>query len=112
LLVTSPQVYAAFDGTRFIVSWVGVQRYYDRAGPFTFQALLYPDGEIRFQYLDMPPQVSSGTIAIQDEAQTDGLTVVSNQLYIHNGLAVALTVLPHWLSVGPTQGTVAAGDSM
>src|SRR6185436_6959764 len=45
-------VYAYNDGIRLIVSWINVPHWY-AGGPYNFQALLYPSGEIRFQYQSM-----------------------------------------------------------
>jgi hypothetical protein len=40
------------DGSRFVVSWLSM-RGACVGGPFTFQAILYPSGEIRYQ-LSLP----------------------------------------------------------
>src|SRR6185295_14865720 len=84
---TPPQVYRYSDGTRFIVSWVGVP-HHTTAGAYTFQVILYPSGRMVCQYLNMAGAVNSATVGIQNQARNDGLTVVFNNAYVHNGLAV------------------------
>lgn len=109
---TSPaRVFRYNDGTRFIVSWVGVPRY-TSGGPYTFQVILYPSGRIVYQYLDMQgTRLNEATVGMQNAAKDDGLTVVFNDAYVHNGLAVQLSVLPEYMTVNPTTGTVPAGGS-
>ena len=109
---TSPaRVFRYNDGTRFIVSWVGVPRF-SSGGPYTFQAILYPSGRIVYQYLDMQgTRLNEATLGIQNAAKNDGLTVVHDANYVHNGLAVQLSLLPEYMTVSPTTGTVPAGGS-
>jgi subtilisin family serine protease len=109
---TSPQrVFRYSDGTRFIVSWVAVPRL-TSGGPYTFQIILYPSGRIVTQYLDMQgTRLNEATVGIQNAARNDGLTVVHNANYVQNGLAVQFSVLPEYMTVNPTSGTVPAGGS-
>src|SRR6185295_822551 len=105
------QIYARFDGTKFVVSWIGVQ-HASGGGPFSFQILLYPTGEIRYQYKDLHAPLNSATIGMQDQTRGDGLTVAFNSAYVHDNLAVEFKVVPRWLSVSPTDGTVSRGSTM
>ena len=109
---TSPaRVFRYNDGTRFIVSWVAVPRL-TSGGPYTFQIILYPSGRIVYQYLDMQgTRLNEATVGIQNAAKNDGLTVVHNANYVHNGLAVQIATVPEYLTVTPTSGTVPAGGS-
>ena len=107
-----PRVFRYSDGTRFVVSWVGVPRH-TSGGPYTFQAILYPSGRIVYQYLDMQgTRLNEATVGIQNAARNDGLTVVSDASYVHNGLAVQIAVTPEYMTVSPTTGTIPAGGSM
>ena len=99
------------DGTKFIVQWTEVDRI-TTGSQLTFQALLYPDGRIRYQYLTMnSPLLTSATIGIQNAARDDGLTVVYNAPYIHDNMAIEFTRIPEWMRVSPTGGTIPAGGS-
>lgn len=106
----TPRVWTHFDGARFIVSWVGVP-HYGAGGPYTFQAILYPSGEIRFQYLAIGSPDTSATVGIQDASRTVGLTVAYDTAYVRDSLAVRLLPLTEWLTVTPASGRLAAGAS-
>jgi len=110
---TSPaRVFRYNDGTRFIVSYVGVPRF-SSGGPYTFQVILYPSGRIVYQYLDMQgTRLDEATIGIQNATKDDGLTVVHNAGYVHDGLAVQLSLLPEYLTVNPSSGSIPPGASM
>lgn len=99
------------DGTRLIISWVDVP-HYSSGGPYTFQAILYPGGDIVFQYLSMAEPTNSATIGIQNATKTVGLQVAFNVNYIHDNLAIRISRLPQWVSVAPSSGRVWSGGSM
>ena len=107
---TTPRVYTYFDGTRFIVSWVGAP-HYQTGGPYTFQAILYPTGEIVYQYLNMGSPTNSATVGVQNAAKSVGLNIAFNTSYVANALAVRIVPLRQWLTVNPTSGRVLAGQS-
>lgn len=110
-LGATPRVFAQREAGRFTVSWVGVP-HRSTGGPYTFQAMLYPSGEIRFQYLSLGASPQSATIGLQNASRTSGLTVVRDTAYAHDSLAIRLRPLTEWLTVSPTSGRVAAGDSL
>ena len=109
--ITPIRLFRHNDGTRFILSYVGVPRY-SSGGPYTFQVILYPNGTIVYQYLDMQgTRVNEATIGIQNGAKNDGLTVVHNNVYVHNNLAIEFSIIPTYMTVSPTSGTIPAGGS-
>jgi subtilisin family serine protease len=108
---TTPRVYTYNDGARFIVSWVGAPRYQTTGTPYTFQAILYPNGEVRYQYLTLGSVTNSATVGIQNATKTVGLTVAYNTSYLRDNLAVRIVPLQQWLSVTPTSGRILAGQS-
>ena len=103
------RAYVRFDGTRCVVSWVAVPRYNDVSSIMTFQAILYPSGEIRFQYLRMTGTTNSATVGIQDSSRTVGLLMAFNQTYVRDSLAVRIVPLPQWLDVEPAAGILPPG---
>ena len=108
------RVYTYNDGSRFIVSWVNVPHYVQSGpptGPYTFQAILYPTGEIVYQYQSVNDPTNSATVGIQDAAGTVGLTTAFNTNYVANDLAVRFVPLRQWLTVSPASGRIAAGAS-
>ena len=59
---------------------------------YTFQAILYPNGTIIYQYQDdgWDAAERARTIGIQNATRDDGLTVVYNDDYVHDDLAIRL----------------------
>ncbi len=104
--------YYHYDGTRFILQWDNFYRIADYDTDFTFQLILYPNGKIVYQYETMAnAQLDSATIGIQNETRDDGLTVVYNAPYMHDGLAIEIQAGPDWLLVDPLSGVIPAGGS-
>ena len=92
--------------SRFIVQYTNVPHYGTTTpGLYTFQVILYPNGNMLFQYLDMQQTLNSATIGIENAAGDDGLQVVFNSAYVHNNLAISFR-LPDapWVSETPVVG--------
>lgn len=103
-------VYYHSDGSKLIVQWQNVVR----AGgstPFTFQIILFPTGNILFQYLEVGAPSNFATIGIQNHDASDGLEVAFNTDYARNHLAVEIQRPASWLSYGPKTGVVQSGGS-
>ena len=98
---------------RFIVEWKELPRYYQN-GSYTFQAMLYADGTIVYQYKDMeftPGYINQGTIGIENADGSDGLEVLYNQAgYVHDGLAIQFNLFT-WLTVEPSTLVLEPGES-
>ncbi len=110
LVVDGAAVYYYNDGERLIVQWEGVS-HYGSGGPYSFQAMIYPDGTIEYQYNTMAPPTDSCTVGVQNGTGTDGLEVVFNNTYVTDGLAVQIRAIPQWVTVAPATGTVWAPGS-
>jgi len=99
--------------TQFIVQYTNIRRF-ATTQPNTFQVILNSDGSMLFQYLDMQGILTSATVGIENATGTVGSQVVFNAAYIHNNLAVRLS-LPEpcsWISsISPMSGTTPAGSS-
>ncbi len=74
-------------------------------GPKTFQLILYANGMIKFQYLDGNTPMDQGVIGIQNHNGGDGLTVASNEHYLHSEMAVLI-----WHGFGSVEGTVHSAE--
>ena len=105
------RVYTYNDGARYIVSWVAVP-HYQTGGPYSFQAILYPTGEIRFQYLSLVAPTNSATVGIQNGDKSIGFHVAFNTSYLKNNHAVRIVPVQQWLTVTPTSGRIHAGQSL
>jgi len=103
------RTYARFDGARYVVTWLDVPRFSDPGSKLTFQAILYPSGEIRFQYLHLFGQLESATVGIQDSTRTMGLVVAVDQPYLRDSLAVRIAPERQWLAVEPRAGVLGPG---
>ncbi len=100
------------DG-RFVVTWDGVPSYLDRFDPNTFQAVLYEDGTVLFQYLDIPSAYRDHVaVGVENATGTVGLEVAYREEYVEDGLAVRIsTGLPLISAVTPASGTVPPGGT-
>ncbi|MCE9628159.1 MAG: S8 family serine peptidase, partial [Candidatus Eisenbacteria bacterium] len=105
------RAYLHFDGARTIVTWNAVPRFNDAGSVFTFQAILYPSGEVRFQYRRMTGSTTQATIGLQDSTRALGTTIAFNQAYVHDSLAVRVVPLVQWLEVSPAAGVIGPGES-
>jgi hypothetical protein len=110
---TAWQYYDAAN-QRFIVQFDSVSHYLPATTPgrYTYQYILYPNGNILVQYRTMVGTLNSSTIGIEDAAGAVALQVVFNAAYVHDNLAVLFTpdLLP-WMSTNITLGTIAPADS-
>jgi hypothetical protein len=97
---------------RFIVQWTNAP-HFGSGGPYTFEAILYPDGTMLFQYLSMLSPLDNATIGIESQTAAPGfgLQVVFNAAYMHDNLAIRITKGIPWLSAFPTSGSVAPSNS-
>lgn len=111
--------YEDAENDRFIVSFIEVPKYGGWSSGFvTFQAILYSDGQIEFNYLEMdleinwfPPDLYTATIGIENASGTDGLEVLFNAGYFFDSLSVRITT--DWLAVSPSSGHIASnGDEV
>ena len=104
------EVYVYDDGTRCIVQW-NVRRIANTTAPFyEFQAILYPNGNIVYQYNSIGTINNSATIGIQNAARDDGLMVAFNTEYAMPGKAIRFSAAPEWLTAEPTAGTLQSGE--
>jgi hypothetical protein len=95
--------YADAANHRFIVSYDSVAYYYSSTpgytGALTFQIILYEDGHFVMQYKSMNPGsystgLNGATIGFENAGGTDGLQICYNAAYMHNNLAIQVTVPP------------------
>ena len=95
-------VYTYYDSSgtgAFVIAWVNVP-HFSSGGPYTFEVLLFPDGNILFQYLDLDEGlVNSSTIGIQGGDGSSNYylqyTYNGNPVVPHDSLAILFT-RPSW----------------
>ncbi|MDH4070396.1 MAG: T9SS type A sorting domain-containing protein [Ignavibacteria bacterium] len=83
--------------TEFIVQYTDIEHYSlgGVSGTYTFQVILYPNGELLYQYLTLIGEIESTTIGIENDDGSDGLEVVYNAAYLHDSLAVRFHIPPN-----------------
>ncbi len=112
--------YADSVNQRFIISFNGVP-HSGPTGYMAFQAVLYPDGRIDFNYGRMIAGTIwwtdwlagtfsfPGTIGIENANGTDGLQIAYYENYLHDSLSIS--IYPSWLAVAPASGHIDPGSS-
>ncbi len=73
-----------------VVSYVGAP-HFSSGGPYTFQVILRADGSITYQYQSMIDRLDEATIGVQNADGAQGLTVVYNEAYVRDGLAILIS---------------------
>ena len=75
---TGGAVYYYNDGSRFTIAWHNVARYPNETDLLTFEVVLYPNGNICYQYRDLNGILDESTVGIEDADGVDGLTYLNN----------------------------------
>src|SRR6185436_12719622 len=81
-------------------------------GPFTFQLILDPTGEMKFQYASMGTPRNTATVGIQNGTHQIGLAAAFNSDFVDPGIAVRFVPTQQWLTVSPSTGRVEPGESV
>jgi hypothetical protein len=103
-------IYVENQGSKFIIQYQNIYRVMGD-GPFNFQVILYANGNIILQYLNMNGTVTEATVGIQNADANDGLLVVHNDSYLEDSLAVLISK-HSWLTAEPLSGTIPAQSQM
>ena len=111
---TSDDIYYYYDSanSRFIIQYNEIIQY-NGSNKNTFEAILYDTGTIVFQYNIMNGPTTSCTVGIENGSGNDGVEVVYNSNYLKNNFAIELkaVIIPEWLSLDPTSGTIVQSGS-
>ena len=76
------------NGRYFVVEWRQVSQYQVANSSLTFQAILFPNGDILFQYAELTNVTSQVTIGIEDMQGTNGLQYLYNSTPELSGKAI------------------------
>jgi hypothetical protein len=107
-------IYYDSDDSRLVIQFVDLPQYSAQSGDvINAEVILYANGRIRYQYQDIALgfDVLSATVGIENSDGDDGLTVVFNGVYLKNSLAVEFASPAQWLTVSPSEGSVAPTES-
>ncbi|MBL7085611.1 MAG: choice-of-anchor D domain-containing protein, partial [Candidatus Cloacimonetes bacterium] len=82
-------------------------------GSATVEIILYSNGRIKINYLELTGNYTNGnqSIGIENSNGTDGLQVAFNTDYLHDELAVLFSTSTEWITIDSTSGTIPAGSS-
>lgn|GEM_PF-1318063 len=109
-LVDSSAIYFYSCADSTIISCINMHHYgQSNRGPYTFQTILTPDGEITFQYLHIDDSDYSATVGVQNYDGTLGLGISCDHQYLHDSLAIKIR--PSWGRLDSMQGTIQPGES-
>jgi len=108
----SGNVYYYGDGEKFVVWFDEVAHWWTNFEDsyYDFQFVLYKNGQIDLNYNTLTG-IHTATVGIQDADGNNGMQVVSDQAYLHDGLSLKFSQGPDWISVTPSTGEVNAGSS-
>jgi uncharacterized membrane protein len=108
-------VYYHSNSNRLVIEYDHVIRYGQTNCPYTMEIILYPNGKIIYQYLQMGDgtctYLNQSTIGIENGTGTDGLEVVFNADYVHDNLAIRFSSAPAWLVFAPESGTIPPSET-
>jgi hypothetical protein len=108
-------IYYYYDGSKQIIEYDSVPRLGGTDCLYKMEAILYPNGQILYQYKYMGgascTYLNSATIGIENATGTDGLEVIYNANYVHNNLAIRFSAAPSWLVFSPELGTVPLSET-
>jgi hypothetical protein len=108
--LTGGAAYYLASPRQLTVQWTNA-RSIGGGGPFTFQMILRPNGNIVFQYLRMAGATNFSTVGIQNSDGAEGLEIAFNTDFVRDSLAVQIERPSNWLSFSPNNGRLAAGSA-
>ena len=83
-------------------------------GTYTFEIILYPNGEIKYQYKTITGSADNCTVGIENADGTEGLQIAFNTTYLKSNLAILISTHHNDFikSVDPVSGTIPSGNSI
>jgi hypothetical protein len=107
-------VYVGNVGGNYVMQFVDYPEYGALAGEvISSEVILYPGGDILFQYLtvDSGFDAANCAIGLENADGSDGIQVAFLTSYIKNNLAVKFYTPYQWISLAQASGTLLAGES-
>jgi len=102
-------VYVDTTGDRCVIQFVDYPDYLAETGDLiTAEVVLYPDGSIVYQYLEIAPGFDAVAcmVGIENASGTDGLEVAYLAPYLKDSLAIKFTNPYQWLTFGQSSGAL------
>ena len=108
MMAPNSKVFTENLGNKFVIMFSDMVRITGE-GPYSFEAILYDNGNMLLQYLNLNQPLHEYTVGIQNNDATDGLTIAHNESYLKDSLAVLIS-RHSWLSVEPAGGMIASNN--
>lgn len=106
----SSSIYFYSNNDSAIISFLNLYYHgHSGGGPYSFQAILTPTGDITFQYLHVPDSLYSATVGIQNQDGTVGLGILYNQKDLHDSLIIKIR--PSWVKVDTMEELIQPGEN-
>jgi len=105
--------YKNFNDSIFVVDWYG-EHFNVPSDSMEVEAVLYPNGNILFQYRQLTggSSIISATVGIQGSTTGNNWLQYGDSTFVPtNGTAILFYNTPPWLTMSPTAGTVAPGQA-
>ena len=98
----------------FIVTFDGVAHWWSNfeGSIYTFQVVMYPNGEFYFNYLDLQGDYSSATIGMQNQNGSDALVMGYDNTdgLLSNNFSISVKQEPSWIEVENNEGNLSQGE--
>ena len=80
---------------------------------YTFQVVMYPNGNIYFNYLDLQGDYSSATIGMQNQNASDAITMGYDNTdgLLDDSFSISVKQSPSWVEINNGNGDLADGQS-
>ncbi len=104
------KIYYLSETGRFTIQW---EKMYTATGygPYTFEVILYNNGNIFMQYKDLTTLEPSYTVGLQNQDAGDGFHIAYNQPYLHGEMTILIS-RRSWVNIDPLGGTIAPGSQL
>ena len=111
----SGEVYYYSSPEMFVVTfdqvahwWTGFENSF-----YTFQVVMYPNGEFFFNYLDLVGDFSSATIGMQNQNASDALLISynSSDAVLDDNYSISVKQVPSWIDINNGNGELSQGQS-
>ena len=88
--------------------WTGFENSF-----YTFQVVMYPNGEFYFNYLDLIGDFSSATIGMQNQNASDALLISFNNsdAVLDDNYTILVKQVPTWINITNSSGELSQGQS-
>jgi subtilisin family serine protease/PKD repeat protein len=106
----SGSIYYQSDTGRFVITYENVPSFSSSSSRYTFQVILYPWGDIVYQYKELSGATNSATVGMQNASRTVGLQIAYNQLYLQSGMAIKIARGLTWAEAEPRWGITPGGS--